>query len=155
MHKLTKPPTMKTQMLIRRPPSDVFEAFIDPNITSKFWFTKGSARLMAGSTVEWEWEMYHITAKVSVKEVEPNRRIVIEWGDKDKPTTVEWHFSPYKDNSTFVTIVEKGFSGTGDAMVAHALDSMGGFSFLLAGAKAFLEHGIELPLSADHAPEGV
>ena len=37
-------------------------------------------------------------------------------------------------------------------MVKEAIDSMQGFSLVLAGAKAFLEHGIELNLVADHAP---
>jgi uncharacterized protein (DUF2249 family) len=39
--------------------------------------------------------------------------------------------------------------------VAQALDSTGGFSFVLAGVKAFLEHGIELNLIADHAPDAL
>ncbi len=29
-------------MLIRKPVAEVFEAFVNPDITSKFWFTKGS-----------------------------------------------------------------------------------------------------------------
>jgi hypothetical protein len=36
--------------------------------------------------------------------------------------------------------------------VPEAIDSTGGFSFLLAGLKAFLEHGLELNLVADHNP---
>ena len=39
---LTRAPVMRTGMLIRKPPADVFEAFVDPNITTKFWFTKGN-----------------------------------------------------------------------------------------------------------------
>jgi uncharacterized protein YndB with AHSA1/START domain len=34
---LTTPPVAKAAMLIRRPVADVFEAFVDPAITSKFW----------------------------------------------------------------------------------------------------------------------
>jgi uncharacterized protein YndB with AHSA1/START domain len=34
----------QTGMLIRRPVTEVFQAFVDPEITSKFWFTKGSGR---------------------------------------------------------------------------------------------------------------
>ena len=36
---------VKVGMLIRRPPEDVFEAFADPAITTRFWFTKSSGRL--------------------------------------------------------------------------------------------------------------
>ena len=36
-------PVAKAEMLIRRPVAEVFEAFVNPVITSKFWFTKGAA----------------------------------------------------------------------------------------------------------------
>jgi hypothetical protein len=39
--------------------------------------------------------------------------------------------------------------------VAEALDSTGGFSFLLAAMKAFLEHGIEPNLVVDHNPDAL
>ena len=46
-----------------------------------------------------------------------------------------------------------GFEGTDDEKVARARDSMGGFSLVLAGCKAFLEHGVELALVADQDPD--
>jgi len=70
-----KDPVVSPQMLIRRPVAEGFEAFVDPRITTKFWFTKGSGRVETG-----------------------------------------------------------------------------GFSLLLAGAKAYLEHGVELHLVADRHP---
>lgn len=36
-------PQAKAEMLIRKPVEEVFEAFVDPEITSKFWFTGGAA----------------------------------------------------------------------------------------------------------------
>jgi uncharacterized protein YndB with AHSA1/START domain len=45
---LTHVPAMNTGMLIRRPVGDVFEAFVNPDITTQFWFTKSSGRLEAG-----------------------------------------------------------------------------------------------------------
>jgi uncharacterized protein YndB with AHSA1/START domain len=142
-------------MLIRKPVREVFEAFIDPAITSKFWFTKGSGRLEAGTTVHWEWEMYNISVPVDVKEIEQDRRILIEWPGPSAPATVEWQFTPYGDDLTWVTITNAGFTGTGDEVVAKALDSQGGFSLVLAGAKAWLEHGITLNLVLDRHPDAV
>jgi len=49
-------------MLIRRPPGDVFQALVDPAITTRFWFTKSSGELVRGATVRWEWEMYGASA---------------------------------------------------------------------------------------------
>lgn len=96
-YRLTHLPTMKTQMLIRKPVREVFEAFVDPAITTKFWFTRSSGRLEPGANIQWEWEIYYVSAKVRVKEVEQNRRIVMEWGDKEKGfTTVEGVSRPGK-----------------------------------------------------------
>jgi uncharacterized protein YndB with AHSA1/START domain len=51
----------KAEMLIRKPVSEVFEAFINPEITTKFWFTKSSGILLEGQKVEWTREMYDTT----------------------------------------------------------------------------------------------
>ena len=141
-------PVARTHMLIRRPVAEVFEAFVDPAITSKFWFSRGDGRLEPGKSVTWYWDMYGVYAEVTVKAIEPNRRILIEW-----PTSVEWTFTPRGADATFVTITEGGFVGTDDEKVAQAIDSMGGFTLTLAGCKAFLEHGVQLNLVADHNPD--
>jgi uncharacterized protein YndB with AHSA1/START domain len=152
---LTQPPVMKTGMLIRRPVAEVFEAFVDPDITTNFWFTKGSGRLKAGTQVEWAWEMYNISVPVTAKVIEPHTRIVFEWKGYKVPTTVEWRFKALPDGTTFVTITESGFTGDGDSLVKQVADSTQGFSLTLAGAKAFLEHNIRLNLVADRYPKGV
>jgi uncharacterized protein YndB with AHSA1/START domain len=151
---LKQAPIAKTGMLIRRPVAEVFEAFVNPEITTKFWFTKGSGRLEAGKQVQWEWEMYGISIPVAVKAVEPLKRIVIEWPSPNGPTTVEWTFTPHEGN-TFVGITNTGFTGDADQVVQQAIDSTQGFSLVLAGLKAFLEHGVRLNLVADRFPKGI
>jgi uncharacterized protein YndB with AHSA1/START domain len=148
-------PIAAAQMLIRRSPSVVFEAFIDPAITSRFWFSKGSGRLEGGRRVRWDWEMYGAGTTVDVKAIEPARRILIEWDGPENPTSVEWVFEAKGEERTFVTIRNWGFSGNADEVVAKALDSTGGFHLVLAGAKVFLEHGIEPNLVVDHAPDAL
>ena len=153
--KLTQAPVMKTGMLIRKPAADVFEAFVNPEITTQFWFTKGSGRLEAGRQVQWEWEMYGISIPVTAKTIEPNRRIVIEWPGYSGLSTVEWTFEPLEDGTTFVRIREEGFTGDGDSLVKQVTDSTQGFSLVLAGAKALLEHNVRLNLVADRFPKGI
>ena len=63
-------PISTAAMLIRKPVSGVFEAFVNPAITSKFWFTKGSDRLQAGKQVRWDWEMYNHSVQVNVKMIQ-------------------------------------------------------------------------------------
>jgi uncharacterized protein YndB with AHSA1/START domain len=145
-------PAAKAQMLIRKPVAQVFEALVDPAITSRFWFSKGSGRLEVGKRVRWDWEMYGVFTEVDVKAIEENRRILIEWNVPGNPSPVEWTFEPMDENRTFVTVKNWGFGGDSESIVATALDSTGGFSFLLAGLKVFLEHGIEPNLVVDHAP---
>lgn len=148
-------PVAKTEMLIRKPASEVFEAFVDPALTSKFWFTKGSGRLEPGGSVRWEWEMYNVSVDVTVKAIEQNKRILIDWGAPGAPTTtVEWIFTSRPDRTTLVSITNSGFSGEGDEVVRQALDSVGGFTLVLAASKAFLEHNINLNLIADRFPDG-
>lgn len=149
-------PVAKTELLIRRPVAEVFEAFVDPAVTSNFWFTKGSGRLEAGKTIRWDWEMYNHSIDVNVKEIEVNKRILMDWASAGEPaTTVEWIFTARSANETLVSVTNSGFSGDGDKLVEQALDSVGGFNLVLAGAKAFLEHGIDLNLIADRFPDQV
>jgi uncharacterized protein YndB with AHSA1/START domain len=150
---LTQMPYAKAEMLIRRPVAEVFEAFINPTITTKFWFTRSNGRLEPGKQVQWDWEMYDVSSQVSVKVIEENKRILLEWSGYGTPTMVEFIFTARSDNTTFVSITNTDFSGNGDEIVKQALASTGGFTLVLAGLKAFLEHGINLNLIADRFPQ--
>jgi len=152
---LTRIPITETGMLIRKPVAEVFEAFINPEITTKFWFTKSSGRLEDGKQVQWEWDMYEISVPVSVKTIEAKQRIVITWPGYSSLTTVEWKFEPQEDGTTFVRITESGFTGDGDELVKQVTDSTQGFTLVLAGLKAYLEHNLQLNLVADRFPKGI
>ena len=114
-------PVAKAGMLIRRPVGEVFEAFADPAITSKFWFSKGSGRLEPGARLRWDWEMYGVGSDVLVKAVEPGRRILIDW-DLDNPTEVEWTFTPRGPEQTWVEVENRGFAGSPEERIERALD---------------------------------
>ena len=144
-------PVATAGMLIRRPVAEVFEAFLDPALTSRFWFTRGSDRLEPGAQVRWDWAMYGVGTDVRVKAVEPGRRILIDWDIADDPTEVEWLFED-RDGAAFVNVENRGFEDS-PAGVARALDSAGGFALVLAGAKIWLEHGIEPRFVLDRHPD--
>jgi uncharacterized protein YndB with AHSA1/START domain len=148
----------KAAMLIRKPVAEVFEAFINPEITSKFWFTRSSGKLEAGKQIEWTWEMYGTSAKIGVKAIEPNKRILAEWAaymGTESAVRVEWNFTPRTAAATFVDITCKGFSGTDDEIVNQAVASTAGFTIVLCGLKAYLEHGIQLNLTMDRFPDAI
>lgn len=145
--------TVETQMQIRKPTPQVFSAFIDPNLTKEFWFTKGSDKLEIGKTVTWTWEMYNHSAQVFVKDIVENEKITIEWGEP--LTTVDFEFKSLSDGTTYVTIKESGYDKTGNDLLDTVKDATGGFTTVLDGLKAFLEHGINLNLIADKFPKEV
>jgi uncharacterized protein YndB with AHSA1/START domain len=151
---LTKVPFASTGMLIRKPAHDVYEAIINPELTTQFWFTKSSGRLEVGRPVRWDWEMYDVSIEVTATHIDPDKRIVINWPGYSGPTTVEWTFTPLADG-TFVGVTESGFTGSGDELVKFVAESTQGFALMLAGLKACLEHGIRLNLTADRYPEGI
>ena len=149
------PIVSKTEMLIRKPIAEVFEAFINPEITTKFWFTKSSGRLDDSKKVIWTWEMYDVSTEITVIEIVKNERILIEWDGYESRNKVEWVLTPYGEKATFVSITESGFQGDEEQVIGDVLNSKGGFTWLLAGAKAFLEYGIELNLVTDAYPKGL
>jgi uncharacterized protein YndB with AHSA1/START domain len=154
---LTTVPTVKVGVLVRRAAPDVFEAMVDPAITSKFWFTKSSGRMLPGATLTWEWEMYGVSADVVVDEVEADRRVVFSWTgyDPEHPSRVEFQFIPWKDEATYVEVTESGFTGDGDQQVQSAMSSTGGFTFVLCALTALLEHDTVLRVVLDAHPPGL
>lgn len=148
---LQNPPEAVAQMRIRRPVEDVFRSLVDPAVTTRFWFTGSSGALDPGATVRWEWHMYGVSTSVRVVALEPDRRILVHWGEPPRP--LEFTLAPRPDGTTLVVVRDAGFAGSEDEKVAQAIDSMGGFSSMLAGMKAWLEHGIDLQLVADHQPD--
>lgn len=143
-------PIVEVQMLIRKPVSRVFQAFTDPSITTRFWFTKSSGKLEEGRTVTWEWEMYNASTNVFIKKLITNKLISTEWGEP--ATTVDYEFMPLTEDTTYVIIKNYGFIETGDDLIQAIKDNTGGFTTVLDGLKAYLEFGIELNLVADKFP---
>lgn len=145
----------KAEMLIRKPVSEVFQAFIDPEITSKFWFTKGSGKLQQDTKTEWTWEMYGFSLTVTTHVLQENKKIVVEWGNPEESTLVEWVFTPLNEGETFVSITNSGFKGDSDKIIDQVRNSTEGFTLVLAGAKAYLEHKLQLNLVLDRFPKGL
>lgn len=149
-----KIPTVECQMMIKKPVATVFQAFIDPAVTTNFWFTKSSGKLEVGKTIKWEWQMYNVSSDVLVKEIIPDKKISIEW-DNTPVTTVDFEFTALTTETTYVVIKNYGFKETGDDLIQAIQNNTGGFTTVLDGLKAYLEHNIRLNLIADKFPKEV
>lgn len=139
------------QMLIRKPANQVYNAFVHPEITTNFWFTKASGALAVGETITWTWEMYQVSAQVHVLEMVHNKLIKLQWGVPQ--TTIEFLFTPLSEETTYVEIKNYGFELEGKELINAVIDNTGGFTTVLDGLKAYLEHGINLNLIADKFPK--
>lgn len=145
---MTKPIEAKAELLIRKPIAEVFNAFIDPVHISKFWFDKSTGPLCENASIEWHWTMYNFSIPVTVNEFKTNERIVMTWGEEESET-LEWVFIERSDETTYVRLINKDFTGSDEDKLVKALDSTGGFNLMIAAAKAYLEHDIQLNVVED------
>ena len=83
---------------------------------------------------------------------DPDERIVLEWGGEDAVpdedgdgthTTVTMTFEPTDDDRTLVSITEEGWQETEAGRKASYGNCMG-WTGMLAAAKVWIEHGINL-----------
>lgn len=147
-------PVAKASMLIRKPVAEVFEVFVNPDITSQFWFSRGTGRLDAGKPVTWYWDDYNVSAEVSPHALIKDKLIFFTWpGPGDVITTVDLTFSPRGNNNTFVSVEEKGWSAGAANLVEIVVGQTEGWTLVMASLKAYLEHGVHLNVVADHNPD--
>ncbi len=149
---LTAPPNVQTEIVIRCPVAAAFLAFTKPDITSKFWFTASTGEVQEGAELTWYFGEH--PAWVRVTKVVEDEAVSVDWGDPEGYTSVHWQFSALGEDRCVVRISVDGFQGSGDEMVAQALDQHGGFNMVLVSAKAFLEHGVALSIVEDRMAAG-
>jgi uncharacterized protein YndB with AHSA1/START domain len=153
---LTEPPSVKVGVLVRAEPERVFQAIVDPAITTNFWYTKSDGKMAPGRELCWTWEMYGVSSTVNVMEVVENRRVLFTWSgyNPEHPSTVEFMLTPF-EGFAYLQVTERDFTGNGDELVRYVADSTGGFTFLISAIKAFLEHDVVLRVVLDAHPSGL
>ena len=139
--------TIAVQMLVWRPVAEVFNAFIDPSITSKFWFTRSSGPLEEGKTVIWEWEINDASALVKVDEIIINKLIRLNW--EHPIPIVEIEFITYGDQATLVIIRNFTVNLVVGEIVDEIVECTSNLTSVLDGLKAYLEHDTNLNLIRD------
>ena len=141
------------QTLVRKPASEVFDAFANAEAMSKFWFTRRDDGLRAGETVTWYLgtEPDALPVEIRVTSLERPRLIVMEWENAGGFTTVTWPFEEKGPNTTLLRVEETGYSADPQTNLAAVLESIGGFNQVLIAAKAWVEHRAPINVIADHA----
>jgi len=144
--------TAKAQVIVRAAPVKVFDAFVDADKMSKFWFTRRDEGLQVGQTMSWfvGTEKDAFAFEIRVIEINKPELIHIEWKHRDHHNQVRWMIEDTEDGYSKLTIEESGFQGSNDQIIASALDSTGGFNQVSIALKAYLEHDAIINVVTDH-----
>lgn len=140
-------PVVEVDLLVRRPASEVWKAFVDPELIRRFWLARSSGRLETGAVVTWWFKVAGAEARVEVREARPEELLDLRWDD-GQPLRISFADHP---QGTVVTVRVTDFGG--DTAAANAVESMSGFTLVLASLKLYLEHGIEGELMYDKFPD--
>lgn len=140
-------PVVDVNMLVRRPPTEVWEAFADPDHIRRFWLASASHRLETGVTARWVFKIAGAETDVIVIEAVPGRLLDLRWG-AGQPLRISFED---RGSSTLVAVHISDFAGEEPA--AAAVETMSGFTLVLASLKLYLEHGIEGDLMYDKFPD--
>jgi len=133
-------------MLIRRPPGEVFAAFVNPQVLRKFWLRDASGPLAPGARVEWHFLVAGASARVEVTGFESPRRIAFTW---DGEMQVELTFEPFEGGGTRLAVAVSGFDPK--ELLVQATNVIEGFTIVFCDLKTLLESGASANLVRDKA----
>jgi uncharacterized protein YndB with AHSA1/START domain len=137
---------VNASMLIRRGPSEIFDAFVNPETLCRFWLDGASAPLAPGATVEWRFKVPGVSEQVTVTGFDPPRRLCFRFADgMDVAVAFDFH----DGDATRVSVQCTGLAG--EQSLARATGTVEGFSIVLCDLKTLLETGKSANLVRDKA----
>ena len=128
---------------IRRPVSEVFNAFVEPTTLTRFWLQSASGPLSEGATVEWHFMVPGATDTVTVLEFQLNHRLVLRWSDG---SSVSMEFTEYSAGETLVSIATSSLE---QDEIETIVGTTEGFSLVLCDLKTLLESGRSANLGSE------
>lgn len=131
-----------TKMKIFKPAHEVFEALINPEQMSNYWFSSGTGKMEQGKTVIWRYDEYNAEGAVNVLEVEENKKIVFSWGDDNQETVVTISLKELDNESTIVEVNESGLKEDDPEIVNKMLQQKEGWVYMLTCLKGYLENSV-------------
>lgn len=132
-------------MLIRRPPGEVFAAFVNPQTLRKFWLRDATGPLGPRARVKWEFMVPGATADVVVTQFEAPHRLGFDWPDMH----VDMSFESIDKAATRVEVAVSNLGAID--VLANATTTIEGFAIVLCDLKTLLETGESAGLVRDKA----
>jgi len=136
----------RAQMLIRRPAREIFNAFVRPDLITKFWLKGTTGPLGRGARVEWQFMVPGATERVNVTAFDEPHHLAFAWSQGG--LSVDLKFSE-QANITVVSVEVRGFTNEGGADAV--MNATEGFSIVLCDLKTLLESGHSANLVRDKA----
>jgi len=133
-------------MLIRRPPGEVFAAFVNPTMLRKFWLQDASGPLAPRARVRWIFLVPGAEVDVVVRRFEAPQFLSFDWSGG---IHVDMAFEPMESDATHVRVRVSGLAG--DGLLQQVADVIEGFSIVLCDLKTLLESGTSARLVRDKA----
>ncbi|MCM3654856.1 SRPBCC family protein [Metabacillus litoralis] len=131
-----------TKLKILKPVNEVFEAIVDPNKMSNYWFSSGTGRVQQGKTITWRYDEYNAEGDINVLAVEENKQIVFSWGGNDQETVVTITLKELDNTSTIIEVNESGLKEDDPEIVNKMIGQKEGWVYMLTCLKGYLENGI-------------
>ena len=129
---------------INKPVDEVFKAFVDNEIISKYFVTSASAPIKAaGDKITWTWGTEHKT-EITITDYEENKRVAFTWPafQVDYDTNVLFEFQVV-EGKTRVVVTEEGWKDD-KAGINSSLMNNAGWKDMLLCMKAWVMHNIDL-----------
>jgi uncharacterized protein YndB with AHSA1/START domain len=131
-----------TKMKIAKPVNEVFEAIVNPEKMSNYWFSSGSGKLEQGKTITLRYEEYGAQVDIKVLDIEVNKKIVYQWGANGEGHIVTITLKELDSMSSIIEVNEEGFDEHDDKLISQLLDNKEGWVYMLTCLKGYLEFGV-------------
>ncbi|MFD6440734.1 SRPBCC family protein [Peribacillus sp. NPDC060186] len=131
-----------TKFKILKPANEVFEAIVDPEKMSNYWFSSGTGRVEQGKTITWRYDEYNAEGVINVLEVEEDKKIVFSWGEYGEETVVTITLKELDNTSTIIEVNELGFKEDDPEIINKMIGQKEGWVYMLTCLKGYLENGI-------------
>ena len=131
-----------TKFKLLKPTNEVFEAIVDPEKMSNYWFSSGTGRVEQGKTITWRYDEYNAEGIIRVIEVERNKKIVFSWGEYGQETVVTITLTGLDNMNTIIEVNESGLKEDDPEIVSKMIGQKEGWVYMLTCLKGYLENGV-------------
>ncbi len=139
----TKNLEINCAMQIQKPINEVFEAIVNKDEMSHYFISNSTGNMEEGNQLMWRFPEFDMEFPIKVGKIQTNKYISYYWENSGIKLFVEITLTEKENNSTLVSISEKGMENNEIGLKWFSGNSFGWSNFLSC-LKAYLEYNINL-----------